>query len=64
MNITKPAIVRLARKSGIKSLSDDCYDTIRSIIHKRIQEISLVTIIVNSEHQTKTLMVEDLPTFG
>jgi hypothetical protein len=27
-NISKPSITRLARQSGIKSLSDDCFETI------------------------------------
>lgn len=60
MEITKPVIIRLARKSGIKSLSDDCYQPIRDIINNKIHEIVRTLIIVNTEHQTKTLMIEDL----
>lgn len=60
MEITRPAIVRLARKSGIKSISDDCYEIIQNILKKRVEEVINTAIIVNTEHQTKTLMVEDL----
>ena len=60
MNITKPSITRLARRAGVKSVSDDCYDCIRKIIDYKIDEILKATLIVNSERQTKTLMVDDL----
>ena len=58
--ITKPSLTRLARRAGVKSLSDDCYDTIRTMVNKKLNEVVNTALIVNSEHQTKTLMVEDV----
>ena len=58
--ITKPSLTRLARRAGVKSLSDDCYDTIRTMVNKKLNEVVNTSLIVNSEHQTKTLMVEDV----
>ena len=59
-NISKPSITRLARQSGIKSLSEDCFETIRNVIDDKIDEIVKTILVVNSEHQTKTIMVNDL----
>jgi histone H3/H4 len=59
-NITKPSITRLARRAGIKSVSDDCYDLIRKLIDHKLEEILRITIVVNTERQTKTLMADDV----
>ena len=59
-DITKPSITRLARRAGVKSVSDDCFHAIRQIIANRLDEIILASLVVNSEHQTKTLMAEDV----
>lgn len=58
--ITKPSITRLARRAGVKSLSDDCYDTVRQLIETNISNIVKLALIVNSEHNTKTLMTDDI----
>jgi len=58
--ITKPSITRLARRAGVKSVADECYDTIRNIVSNKLTEIISVALIVNSEHQTKTLMAENV----
>lgn len=58
--ITKPSITRLARKAGVKSISDDCFDVIRALLKSELGEIITASLIVNSEHQTKTLMAEDV----
>ena len=60
MNITKPSIVRLLRKAGVKSTSDSCYIEINGLIEKKIEEIVVSMMVVNSESQIKTLMVNDL----
>ena len=57
---TRPSITRLARKAGVKSISDDCFNTIRKIIDHKVYEILDTALIVNSEHQTKTLMIDDI----
>jgi len=58
--ITKPSLTRLARRGGVKSLSDDCFDTIRNLMGMKLSEIIKTVIIVNSEHQTKTIMPQDV----
>ena len=59
-DITKPSITRLARRAGVKSVSDDCFNTIRYLISNRLDDIILTALVVNSEHQTKTLMSDDV----
>lgn len=59
-HITKPSITRLARRAGVKSLSEDCYNTVRSLIESQLSEIIITALIVNSEHNTKTLMSDDI----
>jgi histone H3/H4 len=59
-DITKPSITRLARQAGVKSISEDCFDAIRQDIYDRLDKVISVALVVNSEHQTKTLMPEDI----
>jgi len=59
-DITKPSITRLARRAGVKSVSDDCFNPIRNIIASRLDELIKAVLVVNSEHQTKTLMTDDI----
>ena len=58
--ISKPSLTKLARQSGIKSLSDDCFETIRNVANNKIDELIKTILIVNSEHKTKTIIVNDL----
>lgn len=58
--ITKPSITRLARRAGVKSVSDDCFDVVRQLVSNHLDEVIKVAILVNSEHQTKTLMSDDI----
>jgi histone H3/H4 len=59
-DITKPSITRLARRAGVKSVSDDCFNTIRQLIYIRLDSLINASLVVNSEHNTKTLMSEDV----
>ena len=59
-DITKPSITRLARRAGVKSVSDDCFHAIRKIIDNRLNELVYTALIVNSENPTKTLMSDDV----
>jgi len=59
-HITKPSITRLARRAGVKSLSDDCYNSIRNLVENKLSDVINVALVVNSEHNTKTLMPEDI----
>jgi len=60
MSLTKPDITRLARSAGVKTVSEDSYDLVRKIIEAEVREIVRLALIVNSEHQTKTLMSDDI----
>lgn len=60
MEITKPSITRLARRAGVKSVADDCYETVRTIVNDQLSDILSAALIVNSEHNTKTLMTDDI----
>lgn len=59
-HITKPSITRLARRAGIKSMSDECYNTVRTLVAAYLAEIIITALVVNSEHNTKTLMPDDI----
>ena len=58
--LTKPAITRLARRAGVKSMSDDCVVPIRNLIAMKLDEIMSTTITVNTQHTTKTIMADDV----
>lgn len=60
MEITRPSIVRLARQAGVKSIAEDCYPMIRALIDARLDDIIEKSLRVNEQHQTKTLMADDV----
>lgn len=60
MELTKPSLTRLARKAGVKSVSEECFPYIRAIITRKLNQVITQALIVNSEHQTKTLMIDDV----
>jgi histone H3/H4 len=60
MEVSRPAITRLARRAGVKSISDDCFAVIRAVMVQRLEEVLRKAVIINEEHQTKTLMKEDV----
>lgn len=60
MYFTKPDITRLARSAGVKSVSEDNFNLIRQLIVRELEEVIRLTLIVNSERQTKTLMSDDV----
>lgn len=57
---TKPSIIRIARKSGIKSMSEECYEPIRNLIYSELSEILRNSLIVNNIRGTRTLMMDDV----
>ena len=60
MSFTKPSITKLSRRGGVKSMSDECYETIRKIIEYKLNEIVKAVVVVNSAHNTKTIMSNDV----
>ena len=57
---TKPSITRIARKAGIKNLSDESYNMVRNLISMKVEELIEKSLIVNDERGTKTIMCEDV----
>lgn len=60
MDITKPSITRLARRAGVKSIAEECFPSIRAVLVQRLQTVLDTVHVVNSENNTKTLMVDDV----
>jgi histone H3/H4 len=60
MEMTRPSITRLARKAGVKSISEDCFTNIRALVNQQLHTIIQSALVINSEHQTKTLMADDI----
>jgi histone H3/H4 len=58
----RPAIVRLARVAGVKSVSEDAIGAMRNIVTNHMVELLKVVRVVNSETTTKTIMVDDVYT--
>lgn len=57
---TKPAILRIARKAGIKNLSDECYEPVRSLMGVELDEIMRIALYINKIRGTKTVSVDDI----
>lgn len=60
MEMTRPSITRLARRAGVKSISEECFANIRALVTQRLHTIIQNSLVINSEHQTKTLMTDDI----
>lgn len=58
--ISKPSISRIARRAGVKSISEECYETIRNLIGMELTSIVKNIILMNNHNQTKTIMVKDV----
>ena len=58
--ITKPAITRIARRAGVKSMSDSCVDTIRNLIGIKLHEILSIVDVINDQRNIKTIMTDDI----
>lgn len=58
--LSKPCITRLSRRAGIKTLSDDCNDTIRNLIGIKLNEIIKTIMVINNSNNTKSIMSSDV----
>ncbi len=56
-DIPKPCLVRLARKGGVKSISEECFERLRTIIKNKVQEVLETVSIINED---KIVSTEDL----
>jgi len=55
--ITKPALTRLARKAGVKSMAEDCVPLLQDEIRTKLHEILKIALIMSD---TKMLMEKDV----
>ena len=60
MEFSIPSIVRLVRKAGIKSMSEDCHENILKLIDYKLNKIIQVAMIMNSEKRNVTFMTDDI----
>lgn len=58
--LNKSSITKLSKRAGVKSISEECNEKIRKIIESKLEEIVDTMIIINSEHNTKTIMTSDV----
>ena len=59
-DISKQGIIRLARKAGVKSLSNKCVNVIRELMHEKIEELFKIMIIFNENKSNKIILLDDL----
>ena len=59
-SLSKPAIVRLARRAGVKSVSEECYPKVRNHIDNMLDEITSAIMIVHKQNKTKIVMTSEL----
>lgn len=57
-----PTMTRLARKAGVKSMSEECKEKIEEIGIKKLENILLKAERVRKERKGKILIVEDIRT--
>lgn len=60
IEIADSGILNLSKRAGVKKLSENCYDIIKKILVKQLEEVIKNTIIANNEHASKTIMPEDV----
>jgi histone H3/H4 len=58
--ITKSSISRLAKRAGIKNLSEDSYQAINKIIEKDVKDLVKILLIANCENNNKTININDI----
>ena len=62
MRITKPSLTRLARKAGIKSISEETFPYIYAVFEQHLTDVLRTSLHVNEYMGTKTLMQENVYT--
>lgn len=59
-HITKPSVTRLARRAGVKSMTDDCYPQLFDAIETIVKSVMATAVVVSMERGTQTIMSEDV----
>ena len=57
---TRPSIVKLARKAGVKSLAEDCYQVIDTLMIDSIERFVREGLLVNKVRGAKVLTADDV----
>lgn len=57
--ITKPAIKRLARRGGVKRISNSCYQLTRTIVRAFLERIVKNAVLVSECANRKTVSAKD-----
>ena len=58
--ITKPSIARLARRAGVKSLSEDSYKEINDFIDGFLNKILKAIFILSKAKNNRTILTDDI----
>lgn len=57
--VSKPSLTRLARKAGVKSLSDECFPLLNKIIDARIEDILKISHVLMEERDGRIILERD-----
>lgn len=57
---SKPSIKKLAKRGGVKSLSNDCFDPIKNLLYLKLDDILRTSLIINEHRNVRTLSVDDI----
>ncbi len=60
LGITKPAIRRLARRGGVKRISNLIYPEVRAALKKFLEHVLRDTVVYTEHAQRKTVMPKDV----
>ncbi len=60
MYFTRPSILKIARKAGVKSLSDDCYALLDTYMAMRIEQLVKQGISIHKVRGGKVLLPDDI----
>lgn len=60
MKLNKPSVMRLARRAGVKTMADNCVDTVNDILIEHLDDILRSSLVVHSLNNNNTLSAEDV----
>lgn len=58
--VTKPAIIRMARQAGVKSLDALCYEELRSVLRNHLEYVVGNAIVYTENRHAKTVNLSDV----
>ncbi len=60
LNFTRPSITKIARKAGVKSLADECFVLVDTLMMDSIETLVREGLLVNRVRGGKVLTVDDV----